>query len=54
MKKLFRVLAFISIFISASFISAQVINPVEGTWANMQTLVIDLPETSNAFFFIKR
>lgn len=50
MKKNFRVLAFISIFISASFLSAQVINPVEGTWANMQTLVIDLPETSNAFF----
>lgn len=28
----------------------QVVNPVPGTWANMQTLVIDMPESSNAYY----
>lgn len=50
MIRFFRALVLITTFLFGSFISAQVVNPVPGTWANMQTLVIDLPDTSNAYF----
>ena len=51
MKKTFRLFTIVCFFLESLFYAnAQVLNPVQGTWANKQVLVVDSPSSSSVYY----
>lgn len=48
MKKQFSIIAAFLFILSSA--SSQIMNPVKGTWANKQILVVDFPDNCNAYY----